>query len=115
MDNNGALATGTVNLNVTLPTAPSVTIGGLPASNAPATQPAVQISLASPFPSQVTATLTLTFAADSGPDDPNIQFITGGRTAQIVVPANNTGGLNTVGLQTGTVAGWRTCWRAVRT
>jgi hypothetical protein len=77
----------------------------VPATNAPASQPSVQVALASPFPAVLTANLTLTFVPDSGADDPSIQFATGGRTAQIVVPANNTGGLTAAALQTGTVAG----------
>ena len=105
VDNNGALSSGTVQVTVGLPGAPSVTITGLPATNAPATQPSVQIALANPYVATVTAKLTLTFAPDSGPDDPSVQFVTGGRTAQIVVPAGSTGGLTAVGLQTGTVAG----------
>jgi len=105
VDNNGAMASGTVQVIVALPAAPAVTIGGLPSTNAPATQPSAQITLAGTYPVALTANLTLTFAPTSGPDDPSIQFSTGGRTAQIVVPANTTGGLTAVGVQTGTVAG----------
>jgi hypothetical protein len=105
VDNNGALASGSLQVTVGLPVTPAVTISGLPASTAPATQPSVGLSLANPFPATVTATLTLTFAPTSGADDPSIQFATGGRTAQIVIPAGDTVGLTTVGVQTGTVAG----------
>ena len=105
VDSNGALANGTVNVTVGLPGAPKVTLTGLPASNAPATQPAVQVTLGSAYPAAVTATLTLTFAPASGVDDPSVQFASGGRTAQVTVPAGTTVGLSTVGLQTGTVAG----------
>jgi hypothetical protein len=105
IDSNGARSSGTVNVTVGLPGAPTVTLTGLPASNAPATQPAVQVSLGSAYPAAVTATLTLTFAPVSGADDPSVQFASGGRTAQVTIPAGSTVGLTTVGLQTGTVAG----------
>jgi hypothetical protein len=105
VDNNGALSSGTVQVTVALPTAPSAAITGLPATNAPATQPSLQILLANPYPATITANLTLTFVPVSGADDPSIQFSTGGRTAQIVIPAGATSGLTDVALQTGTVAG----------
>lgn len=105
IDNNGALSSGTEQLTVGLPTAPSATISGLPPSNAPATQPFLQVVLANPYSATITANLTLTFAPASGPDDPSIQFSTGGRSAQLVIPAGSTSGLTNVGVQTGTVAG----------
>jgi hypothetical protein len=105
VDSNGALSSGTVQVIVGLPAAPAVTISGLPATNAPATQPRLQVALASPYAVTITANLTLTFVPDSGAGDPSIQFDTGGRTAQIVIPAGDTGGLTDVGVQTGTVAG----------
>lgn len=105
VDSNGALANGTEKLTVGLPAAPSVTISGLPPSTAPATQQFAQVSLSAAFPATVTANLTMTFAPTSGADDPAVQFATGGRTAQIIVPAGSTTGLSAVGVQTGTVAG----------
>jgi hypothetical protein len=105
VDNSGALSNGTVQLTVGLPTAPAAAITGLPATNPPATQPFLQVTLANPYPVTVTANLTLTFAPASGADDPSIQFSTGGRTAQIVIPAGSTTGLSNLGIQTGTVAG----------
>lgn len=105
VDSSGALSSGTEQVTVALPTAPSATITGLPPTTAPANQPFLQISLANPFPATITANLTLTFAPVSGADDPSIQFSTGGRTAQIVIPAGDTSGLTNVGVQTGTVAG----------
>ncbi len=105
VDSNGTLASGTESLTVTLPTSLAATIGGLPASTPPATQQFAQVSLANPFPATLTATLTLTFAPTSGADDPAIQFSTGGRTAQITIPAGSTAGITNVGVQTGTVAG----------
>jgi hypothetical protein len=41
----------------------------------------------------------------SGADDPSIQFASGGRTAQVAIPAGDTTGVTSVGVQTGTVAG----------
>ncbi|MEI9975199.1 MAG: hypothetical protein WDO73_25965 [Ignavibacteriota bacterium] len=105
VDSNGALSSGTEKLTVALPAVPALTIGGLPPTVAPATQQVAQVSLASPFPATVTAILTMTFAPTSGADDPAVQFATGGRTAQIVIPAGATTGLAGVGVQTGTVAG----------
>lgn len=105
VDNSGALSSGAEQVTVGLPAAPSATITGLPPSTAPAAQPLLNVSLANPYPATVTANLTLTFVPVSGPDDPSIQFSTGGRTAQIVIPAGNTTGVTDVGVQTGTVAG----------
>ena len=104
-DSSGALANGTEKVTIGLPSAPAVTITGLPASTAPATQQFAQVTLSSPFPATVTANLTMTFAPTSGADDPAVQFATGGRTAQVVVPAGSTTGLSAIGVQTGTVAG----------
>jgi hypothetical protein len=65
----------------------------------------LQVVLGSAYPVPVTITLTLTFTALSGPDDPSVQFATGGRTATITVPAGQTAGATSAGVQTGTVAG----------
>jgi hypothetical protein len=105
VDSSGALSSGTEKVTIALPTAPTATITGLPASAPPATQQFAQVSLSSPFPSDVTANLTLTFAPTSGADDPAVQFANGGRTAQVAIPAGATTGLPAVGVQTGTVAG----------
>ena len=68
-------------------------------------QPAVSIQLKSPYPSDLEATLTLTFSpAGNGVDDPAIQFSTGGRTLSFTIPAGTTT-TPQVALQTGTVAG----------
>jgi hypothetical protein len=105
VDSNGVLASGTEQLTVGLPATTAATITGLPPSAAPATQQSVTVSLANPYPVTLTANLTLTFAPTSGADDPSIQFSTGGRTAQVTIPAGDTSGLTNVGVQTGTVAG----------
>jgi hypothetical protein len=106
VDSNGVLASGTEQLTVGLPAATTpVSFTGLPTSAAPATQQSLTVSLGSPYPATVTVNLTLTFAPTSGADDPSIQFSTGGRTAQVTIPAGSTAGVTNVGVQTGTVAG----------
>ena len=106
VDSNGVLASGSEQLTVGLPaTTAAASITGLPPSTAPATQQSATVTLANPFPAAVIANLTLTFAPTSGADDPSIQFSTGGRTAQVTIPAGSTAGVTTVGVQTGTVAG----------
>jgi hypothetical protein len=105
VDSNGVLASGTEQLTVGLPATAAATITGLPPSTAPATQQSVTVSLANSYPVTLTANLTLTFAPTSGADDPSIQFSTGGRTAQVTIPAGDTSGITNVGVQTGTVAG----------
>lgn len=107
-DSAGATASKTLALTVVLPAVQSVTFTGLPASSAPASQSNVQVGLGSAYPVAVTVNLTLTFQATSGPDDPTVQFATGGRTAQVTIPAGATTSLTAVGVQTGTVAGTAT-------
>ena len=104
-DSSGASVTRNYTLDIGLPSAPAVNLTGLPAASNPSTQPRLQIGLGAAYPGPVTVTLTLTFTADSGPDDPAVQFSSGGRTAQITVPAGSTTAATDVGVQTGTVAG----------
>jgi hypothetical protein len=104
-DKPGTSVSKSLTLTVVLPTVPTLTVTGLPTTGAPSTQSTISIGLGSPFPVPVTVNLTLTFAADSGPDDPNVQFSSGGRTATLTIPAGATAALTSVGLQTGTVAG----------
>lgn len=101
-------ATTTVTITVALPPSPPVSLTGLPPTSSPGTQSTLQIGIGSAYPVDVTVTLTLTFAADSGPDDPTVQFSTGGRTVTVVIPAGSLVSLNSVGVQTGTVAGTAT-------
>jgi hypothetical protein len=88
--------------------APPLTITGLPDTPAPATQPALGVSAGSTYPIAIQGTITLTFVPDSGPDDPNVQFTTGGRTVTFQIPAGASQAQftpTTPSLQTGTVAG----------
>ncbi len=104
-DSLGTTASKTLPLSVVLPPAPPLTYSGVLSASPPAQQPQLQVSLGTVYPVDVVVTLTLTFAPDSGGDDPSIQFSTGGRTAKVTVPAGSTLASTTVGLQTGTVAG----------
>jgi hypothetical protein len=105
VDSSGALASGSEQLVVGLPAAPSAAITGASASSPPSSQQFVTVSLASAYTAPVTANLTLTFTPASGADDPNVQFIGGGRTAQVQIPAGDTSSTTNVGVQIGTVAG----------
>ena len=105
VDSNGVLASGMEQLTVAPPSTAAGSITGLPSSASADTQQFLNVSLAAAYPSTVTANLTLTFTPASGVDDPMVQFSTGGRTAQIVIPAGSTSGTGNLGVQIGTVAG----------
>ena len=91
------------------PAVSAVSFSNLPATANPLDQPSVGLTLAQPYPMDLSGTLTLTFASGSFADDPNIQFSTGGRTVNFTIPANTTtalfNGSNKVQFQAGTVAG----------
>jgi hypothetical protein len=68
----------------------------------------VSLSLASPYPSDITGTITLTFASSVGGDDQMIQFSNGSRSLSFTIPAGNTQAIFTPAnpaVLTGTVAG----------
>jgi hypothetical protein len=104
-DANKQTASETITLTVNLPSAPGVNFSGLPTNGTAGGQATTPVTFSSAYPVDVTVKLTLTFAPASGPDDPNIQFSTGGRTASVTVKAGATTSLTSVGVQTGTVAG----------
>jgi Putative Ig domain len=104
-DAGGATTSKSYAVTIGLPPAPPLIFSGIPATAPPLQQPRLQVSLGSTYPVDVVVTLTLTFAPDSGPDDPSIQFSTGGRTTKITIPAGSTNGATDVGVQTGSVAG----------
>ena len=92
------------------PALPTYAFTGVGADQPPMTQPSIGLNLAAPYPSDITGTLTLTFASNSFVDDPTIQFASGGRTVNFTIPANTDtaifgSGANAVRFQTGTVAG----------
>jgi|GEM_PF-4057485 len=120
----GASATLTVNgqtFNLTgtgLVSGVTITSGVFPAAQ----QPSVTISLAQGYPVPISGQLVITFSpnAAGAPDDPMIQFATGGtcsnfngpagRCVAFTIPANATaaqfsGNAAQIALQTGTVAG----------
>ncbi len=91
------------------PPLPGYTLQGPTGRIDPQSQPAVTLSLSSPYPLSVAGTLTMSVSSDL-PVDPAVQFSTGGRTAQFLIPANSTDAIFTgqgpqARLQTGTVAG----------
>jgi len=92
---------------VGLPSAPVLTFSGLPATLTPNTQPVLGLSIGGVYPVTIQGTVTLTFAPASGPDDPNVQFTTGGRTVAFQFPAGFTQAQfpSNFAVQTGTVAG----------
>ena len=104
-DSAGNTASTSISWSVTLPSPPPLNFTGLPATGSSGSQSTLQVVLGSTYPVAVTVTLSLTFTPASGVDDPAVQFSTGGRTATITVPAGQTTGATTVGVQTGTVAG----------
>jgi hypothetical protein len=104
-DSRGATSSRQFTFQATLPTVPPLVVTGLPATGTPTSQPRLAVGLGTPYPVDVAVDLTMTFAPDTGPDDPTVQFSGGGRTARIMVPAGSTTGVNDVGVQVGTVAG----------
>ena len=104
-DSAGASVSKPFPLTVVLPAVPPLNFTGISATSGALQQPQLQVTLGNPYPVDVVATLTLTFAPDSGPEDPAILFSTGGRTARITIPAGSTTGATSVGVQTGSVAG----------
>lgn len=88
---------------VVLPS-PAVIFTG-PATSAAGTQPSLNFQISQPYPIAIAGTMTLTFQPSQGePDDPSIQFSSGGRTLNFNLPANSAT-TPTVQLQSGTVAG----------
>lgn len=95
-------------LLVAVPPLPALELSGLPATSAPATQPTISLSLAAPFPVDLSGQLILTFVPDSGAGDNTIQFSSGGRTAAFTIRAQSRSAefaIPNLALQTGTVAG----------
>jgi large repetitive protein len=91
-------------LNVNLPPVPPVTFTGLSGTVTPATQYPLQISIDSPYPSDINGQAIISFTPNSGPGDGTIQFSTGGTTANFTIPAGSVTAPQLL-MQTGTVAG----------
>jgi predicted outer membrane repeat protein len=113
-DPTSKLTSNVVQITVTAPSA-DVSVS-VPSTTASGEQPGITIALNSPYPSDLSGALALTFApkSASGIDDPAVQFSTGGRTVNFTVPAGSTT-IPAVALQTGTVAGTITVTLALTT
>ncbi len=88
--------------------APAIYVAGFPDTLGPAEQPPFDVRLGAAYPLPITGTLTLTFTPDAAfPDDPAIQFSSGGRTLRFAIPAGQTSAFPAFppALQTGTSAG----------
>jgi hypothetical protein len=91
-------------------TVAGATITGIGRVVSPAQQPTVGVRLSQSYPTAVRGQLRLAFTPNAlGGDDPTIQFATGGRSVDFVVPANSTtamfGDAAEMAFQSGTVAG----------
>ena len=76
----------------------------------PAQEPAIGLSLASPYGLPLNGTLKLTFNSEVFADDPAVQFASGGRTVNFTVPAGSqqavfANGATQMKLKSGTTAG----------
>jgi hypothetical protein len=109
-DSNGATATQALTISVIPPNLPQVTVAGVPETSTAAQQIGFNVTLASPYPLDITGSITVSFAPDAvaAADDPAIQLSTGGRTTSFTIPANTTNAVFStpqIALQTGSVAG----------
>lgn len=110
---NGTLRIDTLTVPLTgsgtaPPPLPAYTFKGPSGTVAPQNQLQLGLTLASGYPLALAGTITLT-TSGSFPTDQAVQFLTGGRTVQFVIPANSTtanfaGQGSQIFLQTGTVA-----------
>lgn len=106
-DSTGATVEVDVTLDISAPALSAVSITGLPATGNPAEQVSFSLRIEQAYPADVEGTLTLTQAADRGPDDPAVQFVNGGRTLSFRIPRGDTTAIfpGRAALQTGTLAG----------
>ena len=108
-DATGLTASHAETLMVDLPALSGLQIVGLPTTIASAQQPLVDVTLAQAYPVSITGVLNLSFTpAGNGPDDPAVQFSTGGRSAAFTIAAGATHATFAApqfALQTGSVAG----------
>jgi len=93
----------------TPPALPDYSFTGASGTATPLQQPSVGLQLASPYPIDLTGTLTISFASAAFVDDPEIQFSSSGRTVKFTIPANTTTALfgqsQQIQFQSGTIAG----------
>ena len=109
VDGSGATGQLQVILNVDLPAIPQITIGGFPVTLTPDQQLTPTLTMAGPYPLDITGALVLSDTADTaiGFTDPAVQFASGGTTVPFAIPANSTSSTKVTlpALQTGTLAG----------
>jgi hypothetical protein len=89
---------------------PEYRVTGPTGVQSPLQQPAVGLTLASPYSLPLRGTLNLTFSSDVFTTNPAVQFASGGRSVAFTIPAGATqatfdNGSSEIRLQTGTVAG----------
>jgi hypothetical protein len=89
---------------------PNYTYTGASGAQEPLQQVGAGLTLASPYPLNLSGVFTLTFNSDVFSNDPAVQFATGGRAVNFIIPAGTTQAVfpnnsTTMRLQTGTVAG----------
>ena len=113
-------ATGTVNINdqtLTLlgsgempPPLPSLTFTNVASILGPLQQPSAGLQFTATYPYDVKGVLTLSFISDSFVDDPSIEFATGSRMINFLIPANTTQAIFTQasGASLGTLAAFQT-------
>jgi hypothetical protein len=92
------------------PALPAVSFSGLSDSSEPAQQPTFSLTLAAPYPLDISGRVNIGFSSEAFVDDQAIQFSTGGRTVSFTIPANTTQAVfgsdaRQMQFQTGTVAG----------
>jgi hypothetical protein len=92
------------------PPIPTYTFTGASGNQAPMSQIAIGLSLASGYAIEIDGKLTLSVDSGGLTSDPAVQFASGGRVVAFTIPPNATqaifsGGNSTISLQTGTVAG----------
>jgi hypothetical protein len=106
VDGQTGVSSAPFTLTVGLPPAPAIDFSGLPDTVTAAQQVSWLPRIATAYPLALTMQMTLSFVPDSGlPDDPAIQFASGGRTVTVTIPAGSTQGPAAIAFQTGTVAG----------
>jgi hypothetical protein len=103
-------AFGLTGFPATPPPLPSYTFTGASGTQQPFQQPAIGLSLATPYSSQLYGTLTISDALSGFSADPAVQFSSGGVQVAFTIPANTLkavfpNGATQIQLQTGTVAG----------
>jgi large repetitive protein len=90
-DSTNLTASRVQTLVTDLPSLPALSVAGIPATMAALQQLPVDLTVAAPFPVAVTGQLNLTFVPASGmPDDPAVQFSSGGRSVNFTLAANAT-------------------------